>query len=461
MQQDVRGLDVTAANAEAVAHFDATVTAYCGFRRDTGDHLKATFGADPKMPMASVLRGYFMKLFSVPALERKARESLHAAEHTVAETGANERERLHMAALEAWCEGNFETTVARFEDILMRWPRDILALKLATFLHFYMGDAANLRDCPGRVLSAWDESTPGFGFVLGVQAFGLEEAGHYAEAEAAGRRGVELNPADAWAGHAVCHVMEMQGRHKEGIAWVDGLQDHWRPLNNFVNHVWWHRALCYQELGQYDQVLKLYDAEVRSDQSDEYLDICNAVALLWRLEDRSVDVGDRWAELAEQSARRLDDHLMVFADAHFMMALAAGGSAEDVDRMLSSMRQASVSDATEARVAAQVGLPLAEAIVAYRAGRHDEVVETLLPLRYELRKVGGSHAQRDVFQQMLVEAALKAGRFAEARALLSERTAWRPNNATAWSNLATALNGLNDGAGASAATAKAEAARAA
>jgi Flp pilus assembly protein TadD len=152
---------------------------------------------------------------------------------------------------------------------------------------------------------------------------------------------------------------------------------------------------------------------------------------------------------------------MVFADMHFMMALAAGGKAGDVERMLASMRQAAVSDATEARVAAQVGVPLAESIVAYRASRYGEVVDRLAPLRYQLVKIGGSHAQRDVFVQMLIEAALKAGRFTLARALLSERTAWRPNSPVAWTNLATALQGLDDTAGARKARQQADALRAA
>lgn len=461
MPQDRHGLEVTAANAEAVAALDATIESYCGFRRDTGNHLKAAFGADAKMPMASIVRGYFMKLFAVPALERKAREALHNAEHAMAEVGGNAREKLHAAALAAWCEGDFETAAARWEDILVAWPRDILALKLVTFIHFYTGDIANNRDAPARVLSAWDESVPGYGYVLGMRAFGLEEAGDYGAAEAVGRRAVELNPGDIWGAHAVCHVMEMQGRHDEGIAWVEGLESHWREINNFAFHVWWHRALCHFERGDYGKVLALYDGEVRKELTDEYLDISNAAALLWRLEDRGVDVGERWAELGEQSARRLDDHLMVFADAHFMMALAAAGRGSDAERMLASMRQAAVSDATEARVAALVGIPLAEAIVAYRAGRFAEVVDRLAPLRYDLPKIGGSHAQRDVFVQMLIEAALKAGRFPLARALLSERTAWRPNNAVAWSNLATALAGLNDDAGAARARQQAEALRAA
>jgi tetratricopeptide (TPR) repeat protein len=461
MQHDVRGLQVTAASAAAAQRLDETVEGYLGFRRDTGERLKAAFAADPQMPLAHVLRGYFMKLFSVPALERKARESLHAAEAAAAAQGATQRERRHIAALAAWCDGDFETARARWEDILLHDPRDIVALKLATFLHFYLGDAANLRDSAARVLPAWDEATPGYGYVLGVHAFGLEESGDYAAAERTGRRAVELNPADIWAGHAVAHVMEMQGRQRDGIAWIDGLESHWRGLNNFRFHVWWHRALYWLELGDYERVLALYDAEVRKELTDEYLDICNGAALLWRLEDRGVDVGRRWEELAARSAVRVDDHLMVFADMHFVMALAAGGTPEQVERMLASMRQAALSDATEAQVAAEVGLPLAEAIVAYRTGRFARAVELLLPIRYRLLRIGGSHAQRDVFQQILVEAALKAEDFILARALLAERTAQRPFSAAAWANLAAACRGLGDAAGVARAQRQAEAASAA
>ena len=98
---DCRGLEITAANGEAVAGFDRTVGAYLGLRMDTGDHLKATLEADPSFVMANVLRGYFMLLFASRKLLGRALSSLDAARQAVEKGGCNGREQLHIEALDA------------------------------------------------------------------------------------------------------------------------------------------------------------------------------------------------------------------------------------------------------------------------------------------------------------------------------------------------------------------------
>src|SRR3546814_1378842 len=77
--------------------------------------------------------------------------------------------------------------------------------------------------------------------------------------------------------------MEMQDRPQEGVAWVAGLEHAWGACNNFAYHIHWHRCLFLLDQGDAAAVLRHYDSDVRGDQSEEYLDISNAVALLWRL----------------------------------------------------------------------------------------------------------------------------------------------------------------------------------
>jgi tetratricopeptide (TPR) repeat protein len=277
---------------------------------------------------------------------------------------------------------------------------------------------------------------PGFGFVLGCHAFGLEEAGDYAAAERAGRRAIELNRADIWAAHAVAHVLEMQNRTREGVAWVDALDPEWGNTNNFVFHIRWHRCLFHLDREDYERVLDLYDREIRAESTDEYLDITNAVALLWRLEQAGVDVGSRWAELRERSTVRSDDHLLVFADIHYAMALATD-QADGMDAWRKSAeefgRQCGV---IQADVMAESGLALGEAALAHRRGEHARVLELLSPLRGSIRRIGGSHAQRDLFEQMLIDSAIRSNRTELARALLSERLTLRPDNLWGWRQLA-------------------------
>ena len=427
MITDCRGLPVTIASAEAAAALDATLAAYQGLRSDTGDRLKEALSLDPDCPLTLTARGYFMLLFANKKLTEKARESLAAAETAAAKRGVTERERQHLAALKGWCAGDAEAALEQWEAILAEFPRDVLAIRLAHFWHFYIGDPVKLRDSVARVLRGWDETIPGYGFVLGCHAFGLEESGDYAGAERAGRRAVEINPQDAWSVHAVAHVFEMQDRTDEGIAWLDRHIPGLSVCNNFRFHTTWHRCLFYLEKGEAGRVLELYDREVRAESTTEYLDICNATSLLWRLEAAGIDVGPRWAELARQSAVRIGDHSLVFSDAHFALSLAAV-DAGNADSFVASAQKFATNAGTQARVMSEIGATLCEAVVDYRRGQYARVVDALLPRRPLLRKIGGSHAQRDLFEQMLILAALADGRKKVAADLLAERRRQRPNN---------------------------------
>jgi tetratricopeptide (TPR) repeat protein len=452
MPKDCRGLEMTAASDAAAEAYDRTIRAYLAFARDTGDRLKAVYAADPHMPMAHCLKGYFFQLFSNPALHPKAEQALDQARKAADARGANPRERLHIAALAAWREGDLRKATDIWEAILIEHPLDVLALKLGHFTHFYLGDAAELRDSVARVLPCWNESTPDYGYVLAMRAFGLEESGDYAAAEKAGRRSVEINPEDCWGVHSVAHVLEMQGRVKEGIEWVAGLRPAWSKANNFRFHVSWHQALFHFEREEYDKALALYDGEFRAERTDDILDLSNAIAMLWRLEDEGVAVGARWDELAGIAGTRSGDHVLAFADAHFAMALAAGGKHDQAAAMAQSMAGADPAGrVTEAPILAGIGAALGDAILAFRRGNFAAAVERLYPKRGEVRLIGGSHAQRDVFARLLIRAALKAGKAKLARALLAERAARNPNSAWTWKRSAEALEALGDAAGAGAA----------
>ena len=92
-----------------------------------------------------------------------------------------------------------------------------------------------------------------------------------------------MNQHDAYAIHAVAHVMEMQGRQAGGIAWMNGRKAAW-VNGNFANHLWWHLSLYNLDLGQYDRVLEVYDDKLRGlDSSGEKYEELDSPALLWRL----------------------------------------------------------------------------------------------------------------------------------------------------------------------------------
>ncbi|WP_374444316.1 tetratricopeptide repeat protein [Stella sp.] len=453
--KDARGLAVTAADPAAVAAIDASIAAFLAFRLDTGDRLKPGLAADPACVFANVLRGYYMMLMGNRTLVPRAAKSLAAAQAAAA--GATRREQDHVAALAAWVAGDFAGAIRRWEAILPEHPRDAIALRLANFGHFYLGDAEEMRASFARCLHAWDERVPGYGFMLGAYAFAQEEAGDYAAAERDGRRAVEIHPHDVWATHAVAHVMEMQGRADEGVAWITGLEGNFGECHNFTNHLWWHRALFHWDRGRHDAALALYDRQVRTESTDDSLDIANAASFLWRLENVGVAVGGRWDELAARAAERIDDHMLVFADAHFAMALAAAGKPGEAERFAASCRSFAAAGETESQVMREAGADLVDGILAYRAGDYGRAVDRFLAARPALARIGGSRAQRDVFQQMLALAALRADRLPLARALWSERTRLKPWCGWSWGNFAEVLSAAGEPDAAAGARARAAA----
>ena len=425
---DARGVAVTAADPASVSLLDAALLSYAAFKIDTGDKLKAALASEPSLVMAPVLRGYFLLLLEKRELVARALDAAASAAAAMEKFGATARERRHLEALRLWGRRDLSGASAMLTSILADEPRDLLALKLAQYLFLYAGDWRAMREAIGTALAAWDESMPGFGYVLGCHAFALEECGDYREAEKIGRRAVALSPDDIWAGHAVAHVCEMEDRLADGIRWLEETSGGWKDANNFAFHVAWHRCLFLLELKHYDDVLALYDREVRPESSDDQLDISNAVALLWRLEQLGIDVGRRWEELAERSTKRYDDHMQIFGDAHYAMALAAVGGEEGFARWRSSSEAYAAREETESVIMREVGLALGDAALAHRSGSYARATELLLPLREGFRCIGGSHAQRDLFAKLLIDSAVKANRVDVARELLSERLAARPNN---------------------------------
>jgi tetratricopeptide (TPR) repeat protein len=441
MYKDSRNLSVTASTSATIELLDAAVSSYLGMRKDVSDRIADLVAQDPECPLAQCLSGYIKMHAGKPEAVADAAQALERAK----QTSASNRENLHIRALEAWLNGDLIGALCRWEEILIEYPTDILAVRLAQFITSYLGKSLDIRNSVLRVLPAWDPGMPGYGFLLGCVAYGLEEAGEYENAERFGREAVERNPEDLWASHAVAHVMEMQCRPQDGIEWVKNGQKKWRECGNFQRHLWWHSCLFHLTLQDYDRVLELYDREVRAESTDEYLDIANSAALLWRLEQADIGVGHRWDELAARAQSHMGDHLFVFADLHYVIAVAARSSQANVAAFLNSCSEYARSEnRTQAQVMKQVGLAIAQGSVAHRNHQYSQAADLLLPVKDLICRVGGSHAQRDLFEQMLIDSTIRGHRPLVARTLLSERLAKRPCDLWAWRHLASVFEELQD-----------------
>lgn len=450
---DARGLPVTASSAAAVAGFDAALELLLSFSGDPIGAVEAAIELDPSFLLAHCLRADLMLLGTDRQYLPEAVDSLRRAEALAA--AGTEREQWHVAAVRAWVDGQFEQAADCWERALLIAPRDALALIAAHQADFFLGASQSLRDRIARVLPAWDADTAGYGYVLGMHAFGLEEMGDYAAAEQAGRHAVELNPRDAWAIHAVAHSYEMQGRTRDGIGWLTEREDDWARDNFFAVHNWWHLSLYHLDADQPGQVLDIYDTRIRREPSTAMLDLLDASALLWRLNLSQIDTGERWVEVADSWRRFADDRWYAFNDLHAMMGFAATGAADDAERLLVALAEVAAGATTNARMAREVGLPQARGLWAFGRGDYAESLQQLMPIRFIAARAGGSHAQRDLLQMTCAEAAHRAGDHRLARALLNERLALKPSSPHNWLWLARSLAAAGDAPGADAARSRA------
>ncbi len=382
----------------------------------------------------------FVAYLHLSSTARPDADVARAAWEAMAATPMGPREQAHHAAIGAWVRGDWHGAGRILDGLLERWPADLLALMYGHLLDFFVGDAANLRDRPGRSLTAVDPAHPHAAFVRGMQAFGLEESGHYEAAEDAGLAALAVNPDDVWAIHAVTHTYEMRGRVATGVEFLTSREQDWGNGNLFTVHNWWHLALFRLELGDPAAALAIYDREVHSEGSDSMvLQLLDAAAMLWRLHLDGIDTGARFATLADAWSTADDARRWyAFNDVHATLAYVGAGRLGDAERLVERMAryvngETSATAATRSNLAmtAEIGLPASRALVAYGKGDWSEVVAQLTPIRRRLHPFGGSHAQRDVLQRTLLEAALRNGQIDLARGLVAERLAVRPSSAYA------------------------------
>lgn len=423
MLSDQQGNSVTGATAEALDYYNQAVTAFNIYRGDPIALADQAIRLAPNFAMAHILKAYLFALATEPGSAWDASVILV----TIKNLHLNERERSNAAALEHLTKGEWTRAAVHLDHHSMSWPLDLVALQCGHLMDFYRANARDMRDRIARALPSWSHQTPGHSTVLGMYAFGLEESGDYARAEDFGRRAVAEEPMDCWAHHAVAHVMEMQGRAEDGIGWMIAREPLWSGDDNFFQvHNWWHRALFHLDLGQTDKALSLYDGPVREGRSEVALDLVDASALLWRLSLADCDVGDRWVELADSWNRHADGKTYPFNDWHAAMALLGAGREGDLNHLCATLEQG--TGAETAMWAHKTGLPLIEGFAAFWHGDYTKAVEKLHAGRFIANSFGGSHAQRDIIDWTLVEAALRSGNQALARSLAEERLSLKPHS---------------------------------
>ena len=413
------GVPVRTGSADAVALLDEATEDLATLGGDPVADAEAAVGADDSLVLGHIYRAYLNLYGTTPTGISVASEILKQLDESV----MGEREAHHMRAAQHWVAGNWEATTRSLERALLRHPRDLLALKVAQDLYFFLGNRLELRDTAARVLPAWPREQRGWGYVQGIYAFGLEENADYRQAETRARAALDHNPKDVWSVHALAHVFEMEGSQQDGVKFLTASAGDWSG-SFFAIHNWWHRSLYHLELGEIDEALALYDSPIRASRSTEWLDVVDAAALLWRLSLFGVDVTERAARLAADIDDLAGSPVYVFNDWHAVMAFGLAGDHARNDLVVAANRH--LTAPTNRDAAERAGLALLEAFSAFAAGRPDRTIDLLIDIRPRANAVGGSHAQRDIIDLTLIAAAARAGDDALARALVTERVARKP-----------------------------------
>jgi hypothetical protein len=341
---------------------------------------------------------------------------------------ATDREQRFVAAVAAWVEGDLPRAIALHEEQARLHPRDLASLKLGQYHLFNRGDSPGML----RIALAALPATAEVPYLHGMLAFGWEQCHLLDRAEASARHAVALCRKEPWAHHALAHVMLTQGRIAEGADFLASVSDTWTGLNSFmVTHNWWHQALFLLEQERHAEVLVLYDQQVWGVVKEYTQDQINAVSLLARLELAGVDVGPaRWADLAGHLALRLSDQVLPFLDLQYLYGLARAGRVDEAHTLLQhiTVHAASRSEAHERTVWQQVCVPAAHGLLAHATGDWASAVRQLGLALPQLVAVGGSHAQRDLFHQIYLDALARSGQWATVQNLLQPQANAQPGS---------------------------------
>ncbi|MFY3382838.1 tetratricopeptide repeat protein [Paracidovorax sp. MALMAid1276] len=354
---------------------------------------------------------------------------------------ASEREQRFVAAVAAWVQGDLPRAIALHEEQARLHPRDLASVKLGQYHLFNRGDSPGMLRLALQALPAAGDVP----YLHGMLAFGWEQCHRLAQAESAARHAMALCRKEPWAHHALAHVMLTQGRIDEGAAFMASVQDTWTGLNSFmVTHNWWHQALFLLEQDRHDEVLALYDAQVWGVVKEYSQDQINAVSLLVRLELAGARVGAaRWADLADHLERqRLADHVLPFLDLQYLYGLARAGRTQAARTLLHNIgaHAATRTEPHERAVWQQVCVPAAHGLLAHAEGDGATAAQHLGTALPRLTEIGGSHAQRDLFHQIWLDALQRHGRWATVQNLLQPLANAQPESR----RLARQLRAVNE-----------------
>ncbi|MEE2691113.1 MAG: tetratricopeptide repeat protein [Pseudomonadota bacterium] len=392
--RDCFDLPVAEADSAAAAGYSAYVREFLSY----GSSLRDLFAVADAAPGCALINAHAASLH----LAFEGAEGWRSAEPYLVrmragDAAASPRERLYCAAVEAWASKDFHGALGRLDELTVRWPADLCAIKWGQYHAFNLGDQRALLRFGERARIV-HENAP---YVHGMIAFALEQNHRLEEAEVEGLRAAEIAIDDAWAHHAVAHVMDTQGRWRDGANWLDHCAHTWDRKGVFIrDHNWWHAALFRLGVGDTAGALAIFDRRLWGAWPEFPQEQIGAVSMLWRLELRGVDIGARWAPVVEHARRRAGEHLFPFHDIHYLYALARAGAPGEAEVFLASLEHHAESLTGPARIAwNEAAIPCARGALAFARRDYVAAARAFDLAAPRLHLIGGSHAQRHLFTE--------------------------------------------------------------
>ncbi|MEL6451898.1 MAG: tetratricopeptide repeat protein [Pseudomonadota bacterium] len=418
--QDLYGLPITCDSDATRQGIDDFVHGFIAFQPKAANILKAAKG-DPGNGLANAYAAILYMLLEAPAAPALAQPFLAAAR---AATGLTPREAAAVEAARLFVAGDIPKLIQLCEATVTAHPRDMVMLKLGQYHTFNIGDFPAML----RIAQQAQPGAADIAYAHGMLAFGFEECHLLAEAETAARHALSLDPSEPWAHHALAHIYLTRGQVAEGTAFLESVAHHWADLNSFMHsHNWWHLALFYISSGRTDALLAAYDTHVWGLSKDYSQDQVGAVSLLARMEFAGVHVGDRWADVANHVAKRGADTTSPFLTLQYLYALGRTGRPEG-EALLHAIEERAADDGQhDHAVWRDVTLWAAHGIAAHAAKDYEDCIRFLGKALPRLAEGGGSHAQRDLFEQIHLDALIRAGRTSQAQQVLEMRRTFDPD----------------------------------
>jgi len=414
MLRDTHDHPLSGATALARDDYVQALHAFQCWRADAPALTERALEAAPAFVMAYVLRSW-LALCGRDRAAVSIAGPLHVAARRLP---CSDRERRHLAAIEAVLLDDYERCSAELGRLLDEHPRDLLALQVAHAFDYLTGDTRRMLARAATAARYASEDMPGLHAVLAMQAFALEENAQYERAEALALEALALEPCDARAVHTLAHVYEMTARPSQGLRLLGDHTECWSSGTTVATHCWWHAGLFHLDEGRPSHVLALYDRRLAPHTGSPLPDLIDAASLLWRLQLRGVDGGARWRSLADAWAPRIRDQYCTFSDVHAMLAFVGAGDESRAMALLRTLARVPPAATRYGRTTREIGVPACRALAAFGRGDYVAAIEGLAPLTATAPRLGGSHAQRDVLPLTLREAVdrARAGRPSVRRA---------------------------------------------